>query len=469
MAGTDRVFENSNPAHENFEFNLALSGQGGNILCLNTADSGNFEGIPLIVQALVTGNHSRATVRNDTLAHQPDFTLYENALDPLEREARRAQRIETQQHRLDVEQRAEVHNRRITNLHNSGFADSTPGTGWENTTDVAIGHAISLAQYGPSTDALRNTCLEETELPAAPPSRPCRADERGIETLEYPTTDTLQRTMSEYLEAREEERADELRGDAKYKEIQEHRKMKQALFAAFLSSLQTWSQSDPVTHSKFRKHLVLAHQSSTSNARIWQVMSWFTRDVPGDVSIALNQMVKYHIDDSELELDLKMIEYYLEAATWWETNDEQMQDDDGWQYSNTCKFGFEEECCAKSINSYSDYVPRGTGAIMAKHCLASFATRKLRWEHASGDEKKRIGDSFLKFVTKAEKVLSKHLALLEAQPRSEAHSLADVSFVKSAQKMMADFIKKGAKTKRAAEEAETGEGRDQKRRRTERD
>lgn len=197
-------------------------------------------------------------------------------------------------------------------------------------------------------------------------------------------------------------------------------------------------------------------------------MSWFRRDVPEDVSTALDHMVKYHITDSELELDLKEIEYFLDAATWWKTSEEQLTDDDGWQYTNTCKFGFEEECCARGINSYSDYVPRGTGAIMAKHCLACFATRKLRWEHASDDEKKRIGDSFVNFVTRAEKELSKHLALLEAQPRSSTNSSADISFVKSAQKMMADFIMNGAKTKRAAE-AETGEDRDQKRRRTERD
>jgi hypothetical protein len=59
------------------------------------------------------------------------------------------------------------------------------------------------------------------------------------------------------------------------------------------------------------------------------------------------------------------------------------------------------------VNGFSDYIPKGEGVAIIKHCTANFAARKVRLQHASAQHLPVLVDMMESFVGEARAALQR--------------------------------------------------------------
>jgi hypothetical protein len=283
---------------------------------------------------------------------------------------------------------------------------SPTGRCWQNTARIAAGARISNQIYGPSIDAIRNTSLMEPEfVSAGPPSGMCasrRVCQRRIDAEAEVARQIREedRAMQAHLHDLAYQQSLDRVADANEDALREHRRshnldtMRNELKARAMA----FKEEDPAGFDKWAGHIVVAHKCSTSKSRQHQIIQWYTCGVPGRVLRQVRRVELYYTTEAYLEERLLDAHVYTSARRSPDMRIH-LKDDDRWAGNKRqLFFGYDPE---KSVNGFSDYVPKGEGIAIIKHLRANFTARKVRLMHASTQHYPILVDMMYKFARAA--------------------------------------------------------------------
>jgi len=283
---------------------------------------------------------------------------------------------------------------------------SPTGRGWQHTARIAAGARICNEIYGPSIDAIRDTCLEEPEfVSAGPPAGICAS--RRIQQRRIDAEAEMARQIQESdraMRALNRERAHQLSlerlADACEDALREHRRSHDlaAMGTELNARAMAFKEQDPSGFEGWADHITVAHACSTSKSRQHQIIQWYTNGVPGRVLRQVRRVEMYYTTEAYLQERLLEAHVHTGARRAPDMR-HHPKDDDHWAGNkNKIFFGYDPK---HSTNGFSDYIPKGEGVAIIKHCAANFAARKVRLRHATAQHLPVLVEIMESFATEA--------------------------------------------------------------------
>lgn len=380
------------PAFENYEFTMAMGEALGDVYSHDT--------VPLAM-AILTSGHDSFLIQTRPRPQEHDSledTLLHWNHDPLEREARAERFANLRADNQEYAARANTEARRIRD--GIRLPRTSP---WEDAAGIAEGAAISFAEYGSHADLYANSSLAEPEfIPAGPPTRPCRFDNRrGVQRWRVPGRTEIEQAVAEAQVRYAHEQEIEREADKAYKKLRDKQSEHGAIFKTFSDLVNKWKADDPETHARFIKHMANAHMCSTANVRIWSIVSWFQKGTPLPIRQALDELVFHYLTEAWLATDLQELEAALgmESTRFGGPDSEivgtELTDDDFWTVtaaaediggpvwdSKTWLYGCQtSEPESHRENGFLHHVFKANAKTYPRHLIAHMEIRKVWLEH----------------------------------------------------------------------------------------
>ena len=366
------------PAFENYETQQRLSEPFTAIMAAEPAFT-----VPELWQQLITGDDFFDNVPNDRfLVHEPDLVLADGPdEDPLEIQDGY---VSDEGSESDFEIDAMLELRREHHRH------------------MLISHGFepepSLIPFARSADLFVGTSLEAPELlPSAEdgPEQCCRAQRAEELTFRGLTPQAFREMVAEARSERETTQELELDLEGCERRFQSQKSMLPGVKARVLNLAEEWRAKDFQAYSKWHRHFVSANNASESPCRVFQMLLFYTRDVPNDLFEAVEELAEQELIVSAYDLDCKRILADLgdieEDACY--CSDHIFPDDYYWNHAAERKTGlalfFGKDYEHDLPNGFGDYLAQGReGVALAQHIMANIETRRVRVEHSVNlDEK----------------------------------------------------------------------------------
>jgi len=240
----------------------------------------------------------------------------------------------------------------------------------------------------PTPELLGNASIADTlRVPQAPPT--IVSDEQAKSHRRELFLLSVERAQYRYEYAQERQRAQterlhQLRETSMKAEdrLEAHNRLTHDLSTELIARLQKWEKDDKPTYDAFINHFLNATLATDCMARRYQIVSWFIKDIPRNVSRQIERLTRHYSKTACLVYRLRLANIPLGWDDRWHCEVCKRREDHTWSALQHTRggFGYEEE---ELTNGFSDCQGGGEGVERVVHLFVNFEVRKLRMDHAA--------------------------------------------------------------------------------------